>query len=141
MALVTDPVFGGQPDVDITELDNADGTTAISIFPDPATTEGSLVMAIGITTTDTANNYYDLIQNDGTTDFSLGRITVNALAGKNAANAEPAVAALSPDDIPCLDVNGHLFVPNGHSLKLQAVNTITSTKVTHVTVLSASLTA
>jgi hypothetical protein len=131
MPLNTNPVFIGTRRSVGVEMDNADSTNQVSLFA--AGTNGSLIEAISVTSTDTAAVELDLYLYDGAASFSLGSVTVPIGAGTNGGTAN-AVDGLNQTELPWLRDDLTLALGAGCTLKAAAHAAITSGKVVHVSV-------
>lgn len=127
MAANVDPIFQAQPKTTTLELDNADGTTALTLYT--AGANGALIDNIAVTTDDTSNVTLVLKVNDGTSDFTIGEIVILDGAGTN--GTDPAQNLLNAVSFPFLQAGGGLPLGPNFVLKVGAKSAITATKVVH----------
>lgn len=113
------------------KFQNADGTTVKDLFV--ADTDDSLIRSIVLVSDDTTDRIATLILNDGTTDFTIGAISVPAGSGTNG-TASP-VDGLPWDWLP-VDARGKKFleIKGGWKLRGKMDAAVTSAKT--VTVVS-----
>ena len=126
----TNPIFKAIPRTEAVALANANGTTSVLLFA-ADTKNGSIIEAIGATTTDTSAVEIDLTLFDGTNSFPLGSATIPVGAGTNGGTT-PAVDVLNATDLPWLRSDLILILAAGWSLKVAAHAAITSGKVATV---------
>lgn len=110
MAAGTDPIFVQTPNVVGVSFVNADGTTAQDLVE--AGTDGTKVFSASAINTDTVDNIIDVWLHDGTDAFLVGSVSVPAGAGTDG-GATPAVNLFQAADMPWLDSDGEVFLPNG----------------------------
>jgi hypothetical protein len=125
----TNPIFIGTRQSVAIELDNADGTTAITLWT--AGAQGSLIEAIGATSTDTSAVELDLKIYDGAATFALGSVTIPVGAGTDGGTT-PSGDILNQTDLPWLRDDLALALGPGGVLKVAAHAAITAAKVVHV---------
>lgn len=136
MAANTDPIFIVQPNVQVTEIDNADGTTAVKIWePDETLANGGILRAINVTNDEGTNAQIDvdiLISDTtaGTNKYYLGTVRCTAGLGRTA-NTD-SVNALDPTSIAGLTDDGEILVPDNFSLWAQLQVAMSSGDVCHI---------
>lgn len=125
MAVNTKPMFIGKTKGQGTTWTNSDAAATKKTVFTAAASEGSLLTALAVTSTDTSDRVFNLYLNDGSTDFLIGSKTANAgagtgaLAGLNLLADTAAFPFLSPDG---------LLVPYGWSVKLENATQVTAAK-------------
>jgi len=127
----TNPIFVGARRSVGTELATADGTTARVIWT--AGTNGSLIEAISITSTDTSAVEVDLFLSDGATVYSLGSVAVAIGAGTDGGTTAPA-NGLNQTELPWLRDDLTVAIGPDHLLMAAAHAAITAAKVVDIVV-------
>jgi len=130
MATNKDPIFLNSVLSTNVEIDNADATTAQTIFT--ASTDGGAVTNLTATTTDTTAVIVVLRINDGVTTNVIGEVTVPIGAGTD--GATPAKNLLDGDAMPGVLQNDGSIVIGANSVLTVAAKVA----VTAATVLSVS---
>jgi hypothetical protein len=106
----------------------ADASNLVTLFT--AGTNGSVVKALNVQSTDTAARVVQLWVNDGTTDFLIGAVNVPLRSGDTGTAA--AIDLLGGTLLPSLpyDANGKrvLPLPGGYVLKVSAQATVTAAR-------------
>lgn len=112
-----EPPFEQTPHIEETTIVTAGGTAAVPVFTASSTSpSGSRIRSINVATSDTADNNYDVILNDGSTDYVLGNKAVLLGAGYTAGKS--AVELLDPAVIPGLESDGTLWLPPNYVVKV-----------------------
>ena len=124
----TSPIVPGTIVNNFQTFQNSDSTTSKVVFT-PGT-NGSRCDSISLTSTDTSNNYFSIIVNDGTTDHVVGRVYVPL--GSGTSNGVPSVQVITLANLPWLPASGSIFLASGMALKLAAITAVTSTKLVDV---------
>ncbi len=134
MAANTSPIFIGTPKTAAQTFANADATALKTLYT--AGANGSRIMGIGATTTDTSANdveLYVLVGGVGTAQ-PIGGGRVAALAGSIAAPVSAAVSLLSATQIPMLLSDGSLQLGAADILQASVQAAVTAAKTLTVVV-------
>jgi len=132
MAVNTKPMFVGKTNGKGTTWTNSDAAnTKKTIFTGGAS-EGSMLTAIAVTSSDTSDRVFNIYLNDGSTDFLIGSKTVTAGVGVAAASGLNLLADTTA--FPWLSPDG-LLVPYGWVVKLENATQVTSGKTVTVVAL------
>jgi len=136
MAKTNEAVFTQNAKAGRQTIANADGTTVKDLIS--AGADDTKVVAIAITSDDTAAVDVKIIYNDGTNDDVIGIVNVPITSGMAA--SKPAVNAMNTTDMPFLPKdnagNTYLTIKTGHKLRVQALATVTSGKTVKVVALA-----
>jgi hypothetical protein len=127
----TNPIFVGSRRSVGTELATADGTTARVIWT--AGTNGSLIEAVSITSTDTSAVEVDLYLSDGATVYGLGSVAVAAGSGTDGGTTAP-VNGLNQTELPWLRDDLTVAIGPDHLLMAAAHAAITAAKEVNIVV-------
>ncbi len=125
------PVFPGVVKTAAADIDNADGTTAVTLIT--AGASGAKVESISVTSTDTGAVTVQLIASVASVDYTIGEVTIPAGAGTN--GSTKAVDLLNATDLPWLrsdGVNRYVLLGAGVALKVKAKAAVTAGKVIHL---------
>lgn len=129
MAAGTSPIFVSAVRTVSVQLANADGTTNKAFFTAHAT-NGSKILVLSATTTDTANNdvfIYVKVGGSGTA-IPLGGVRVAALSGAVAANPTAAVNLLLSGNLPLLQPDGSIVLGPGDAVEVSVQAAVTAAK-------------
>lgn len=129
MAAGTSPIFYAAPKTAAVQITNADGTTHKTLLT--AGVNGSLVLGIAATTTDTTANDVGLyVQIGGSgTEYPIGGKRVAAGSGDaTAANPTAAVQVLDVGQLPFLLPDGSLQLGAGDTLRVAVQAAVTAGK-------------
>ena len=129
MAANTNPIFIAQRRTWTATLTPGDTTVPVALVE--AGDSGSLIEAIGATSTDTSAVELDLYLVSGSVSVPIGSATIAIAAGTNGGTT-PAQDVLNQTDLPWLRDDLLLALGAGWSLHVGAHATITSAKVVHV---------
>ena len=128
MAGNNNPIFPGTLQNYRARIQNADGTTPVTLITGP--TNGCKVESIAVTSDDTVAVVLQLIATISAVDYILGECTIAIGSGTN--GTAKAVNLLNTTDFPWLrsDEAGrpYLYVASGTTLKLKAKTAVSSTK-------------
>jgi hypothetical protein len=128
MAANTSPIFGLTAKLQEKSFTSADTTTLVSLWA--AGANGGKITAINVTSDDTATINFKVAIYDGATSFLIGTVPVVTLSGTN--GTAPAVNLLDSDYIPCLDIDGGIYLPTGYSVYGAPLATMTAVKTANV---------
>ena len=125
MAVNTKPMFVGKTKGTGTTWTNSDAAATKKTVFTAAASEGSLLTALAVTSSDTSDRVFNLYLNDGSTDFLIGSKSVSAATGTAAA---PSLNFMADTiTFPFLSPDG-LLVPYGWAVKLENVTQVTAAK-------------
>lgn len=118
------PIFPGTIKNVGLDIENGDGTTAQDLVT--AGTDGSRINNISVTSNDTAA--IDLIVSyyDGTTDFTIARVTIPIGAGTD--GTTPPVSLLNNTDMPFLGDDLSYYLEGTDKLRIAAQTAVTAAK-------------
>lgn len=122
----TDPLMGGAANLTEVTFVNADGTTAKPIFT--ASSDGSMLKSINVTSDDTSTVLMNIYIDDGTTEYLVGAVNVVTLSGTDGTN--PSVELLDGAKVPGLA--GGIFIPSGYSINVAPNAAVTAAKTVTV---------
>lgn len=122
MAANTDPIFKKNRQAYPAQLTDADTTVAAPMGTTGG--EGAIIESILCSTDDTSTVDLQFYLNDGAIDHYIGRVPVAAGSGYGSALVE-ALSILAPD-------THELGIPQGWTLKVGCLATMTAAKVTDV---------
>jgi hypothetical protein len=122
MAANIQPIFVESANVAEVTFVNADGTTPKDLVS--AGADGTKIMRIAATTSDTSANNVALYVHDGTTAYLVGTVNVPTLSGTDGTNA--AVNLLDTTALPWLDSDGEFFIPTGYKIQAGPIAAVTS---------------
>lgn len=125
----TNPIFVGVPQDWAVELDNADGTSLVTLMT--AGDDGSLLEGMSACSDDTSAVELDLYLNDGASDFYLGSASIPAGAGTDGGTT-PAVNVWNQTDFPWIQDEMTRRLGSGSLIKVAAHTAITAAKVVHI---------
>lgn len=132
MAVVPRPIFPQVIKSDSVQILPADTTTLKTLYT--ADADGSLIMGILVSSTDTANKDIAFYITVSGTDHLLGTLQIPLNAGNT--NAVPLVSVFSHSQFANMlkDVNGNscLYLGSGAVLKVKALTTVTAAKIIDV---------
>jgi hypothetical protein len=124
MAANTSPIFGKAANLAEVTFVNADGTIPKDLVA--AGADGTKVLRIAATTSDTAANNCQLFVHDGTSAYLVGTVRVAALSGTD--GAAVAVNLLNATALPWLDPDGEFFIPSGYKVQVAPLAAVTAAK-------------
>ncbi len=101
---------------------NADGTTPKDLVS--ASTFGSKIFSINVTSDDTVAVDLEVYMHDGTTAYLLATVTVPTLSGTD--GFTPAMNLLA--SVPGADGDGELFIPSGYKMQVGPKAAVTAAK-------------
>jgi hypothetical protein len=129
MAANTNPIFIAERQTWTAEILPGDGTTPVDLVV--AGASGSLIEAIGATSTDTSAVELDLFLVSGSLSVPIGSATIAITAGTNGGTT-PAADILTQADLPWLRDDLLLGLGAGWTLQVGAHAAVTAAKVVHV---------
>jgi hypothetical protein len=129
MAANTNPIFIAARQTWTAEILPGDGTTPVDLVV--AGASGSLIEAIGATSTDTGVVELDLFLASGSLSVPIGSATIAIAAGTNGGTT-PAAHILAQADLPWLRDDLLLALGAGWTLQVGAHAAITAAKVVNV---------
>jgi hypothetical protein len=129
MAANTNPIFVANRQTWTAEILPGDGTTPVDLVV--AGASGSLIEAIGATSTDTGVVELDLYLVAGALSVTIGSATIAIAAGTNGGTT-PAANILAQADLPWLRDDLLLALGAGWTLQVGAHAAVTAAKVVHV---------
>ena len=129
MAANTNPIFVANRQTWTAEILPGDGTTPVDLVV--AGASGSLIEAIGATSTDTGVVELDLFLVSGALSVPIGSATIAIAAGTNGGTT-PAANILAQADLPWLRDDLLLTLGAGWTLQVGAHAAVTAAKVVNV---------
>lgn len=126
--MAQNPLFVGTIKTPVAQIQNSDGTNAVTFFT--AGVSGSKLEAIAATSTDTSAVVVQAIITVSSVDYVVGEINIPAGSGTN--GTSEAVDVLNVTDLPWLTgdgVNQCLLLASGVPLKFKAKTTVTAGKI------------
>ena len=129
MAANTNPIFVANRQTWTAEILPGDGTTPVDLVV--AGANGSLIEAIGATSTDTGVVEMDLFLASGSLSVPIGSATIAIAAGTDGGTT-PAANILAQADLPWLRDDLLLALGAGWTLQVGAHAAVTAAKVVHV---------
>jgi hypothetical protein len=126
--MAQNPLFVGTIKTPVAQIQNSDGTNAVTFFT--AGVSGSKLEAIAATSTDTSAVVVQAIVTVSAVDYVIGEINIPAGAGTN--GTADSVRIMNITDLPWLcgdGVNQVLLLASGVPLKFKAKTTVTAGKV------------
>ena len=132
MTAGTSPIFGTTPKTQVTSLANADGTGNKTIYT--AGANGTILLGIGVTTSDTSPNdlnLYEQVAGAGSA-LNIGGKRVPLGSGDHVASPIAAVQLLDRTQIPSLLPDGTLQLGALDVLQVAAVAAVTSGKQANI---------
>ncbi len=124
MAANTNPIFVLKANLVEVTFVNADSTTPKDLVAGSA--DGTKILAINVTSDDTATVNLEVYIHDGSTAYLIGTVPVITLSGTD--GIVPAVNLLDSTLIPGLDADGELFIPTGYKIQVAPLVAVTSAK-------------
>lgn len=127
MAVTHQGVFVQSPMTTPMSFVNADGTSKKTLYT--AGSNGSKVVRINATTTDTSNNTVQLWLTRSSTSYLIGTAVVTTLAGTNGTQATQDLIPSSLITLPTdNDGQRYLFVQSGDTLQASVTVAVTAAK-------------
>lgn len=126
--MATAPIFPGAVKTPAAQIQNADGTNAVTLMT--AGASGAKIESIAATSTDTSPVTVQVIATISAVDYTLGEVAIPAGSGTN--GTAKAVDLLNVSDLPWArsdGVNRYLLLGSGVVLKLKAKTAVTAGKV------------
>lgn len=109
-------------------IENADGTTIQDLVIGGA--DASLVLAISVTSDDTADKDLLVYHSDGVDDYLIGRITIPDGSGSN--GVDQTVSLLNQTNFPHLKDDLCYALEAGHKIRIAAQAALTSGKKIYI---------
>lgn len=135
MAANTSPIYVKNITGKGTTWTNSDAANTKKTISPTVGAEGCRVHQISACSSDTTSRDFSLYLNDGSTDFLIGSVTVDGLAGTS--GTASAVSPLSLASIlKWLATDGSLLIPTGWVLKAENLTQVTSAKTVTLVVLA-----
>jgi len=126
----TTPTFTKQPRIGLAQIANADASNLKTLVT--AGANGSKVMGINASSTDTSGRDIQLTVTRSSVNYILWTVTVGAGAGN--AGSTPSVDLMTTTDVPagllCVDHDGQHYInlESGDTLSVSSLTTVTSGK-------------
>ena len=118
----TNPIFVLTPNLAEVTFTSADTTSSKDLITGGS--NGTKVLGISATSSDSATINMRLYVHDGSTAYLVGTVAIVTNSGTN--GTAPAVDLLSMSALPWLDSDGEFLLPSGYKLQVACLATMTT---------------